>query len=91
MIDQLTMASTVRWYGHVSQKVDGYVSGMVLDCEVEVQSKKVWLKRTWKKHVEDKIMAVGLSVEDVLSQSKWIICINLIGKFSLLIKVDYLH
>ena len=40
-IEQLTMANSVCWYGHVLRRA--------LDCEVEGQGKKGRLKRTWKK------------------------------------------
>ena len=39
-IDQLTMANSVRWYGHVLRREDGHVLRRALDFEVEGQSKK---------------------------------------------------
>ena len=41
--------------------------------EVEAQRKKWWLKRTWKKQVEEEIVKVGLRREDALCRSKWIV------------------
>ena len=46
-IDQLAMANSVRWYGHVLRRA--------LDFEVEGQRKKGRPKRTWKKRVEEKL------------------------------------
>ena len=45
IIDQLAMASSVRWYGHVP--------GRVLDFEVEGQRRKWRLKRKLEKQVEE--------------------------------------
>ena len=39
-IDQLAMASSVRWYGNVLRREDGHVLGMTLDVEVLGQRKK---------------------------------------------------
>ena len=36
-IDQLAMANSVRWYGHVLKRVDGHVLRRALDFEVEGQ------------------------------------------------------
>ena len=43
-IDQLAMANSVRWYGHVFRRA--------LDFTIECKRKKGRLKRTWKKVVE---------------------------------------
>ena len=45
VMDQLAMADSVRWYGHVLRREDGHVLRRALDCEVEV---KVKPKRSWK-------------------------------------------
>ena len=37
------------------------------------------LMRPWKKQVEEEIMKVGLSREDVLCHSKWNVGIDMIG------------
>ena len=41
-MDQLVMANSVHWYGHVLRREDGHVLRMALDFELET-------KRTWKK------------------------------------------
>ena len=48
VIDQLTKANSVRWYGHVLRREDGHVFGRVLDFEVEGQRRKGRTKRTCK-------------------------------------------
>ena len=45
-IDQLAMANSVRWYGHVLRREDGHIMRKALDFEVESQRKKGRLKRT---------------------------------------------
>ena len=52
---------------------------MALDFEVEGQRKRGWLKRTWKKHVEEESVKVGLRRKDALCLSKWIVSINKIA------------
>ena len=52
-VEHLVMASSVHWYGHVLRSDDSYVLRRALDVEVEGQRKKVRLKRTWKKQVEE--------------------------------------
>ena len=47
-IDQLAMANSVRWYGHVLRE-DGHVLRRALDFEVGGQRKKGRPKWTWKK------------------------------------------
>ena len=39
-IDQLAMANSVCWYGHVLSRVDGHILRRVLDFEVEGQMRK---------------------------------------------------
>ena len=65
-IDQLAMANSVRWYGHVLTREDVLVVRRALDFEVEGQRKKLRLKRTWKKQVEEGSVKVGLRREDEL-------------------------
>ena len=36
-MDQLTMANSVHWYGHLLRREDGHVLRRVLDFEVEGQ------------------------------------------------------
>ena len=45
-VDQLTITTSVHWYGHVRE--DGHVWRIALSFEVEGQRKKERLKRTWK-------------------------------------------
>ena len=45
-IDQLAMANSVRWYGHVLRREDGNVLRRALDFEVEGQLVNGRLKRT---------------------------------------------
>ena len=45
-IDQLAMANSVRWHGHVLRREDGHVLRRALDFEVEGQRKKGRPKRT---------------------------------------------
>ena len=45
-IDQLAMANSVQWYGHVPMREDGHVLRRALDFEAEVQRKKGRPKRT---------------------------------------------
>ena len=59
-IDQLAMANSVHWYGHVLRREDGHVLRRTLDFEVVDQRKKGRPKRTWKKQVEGESMKVGL-------------------------------
>ena len=47
-IDQLSMASSVHWYGHVLRRDDGHILRRALDFEIEGQRKKGRLKRTWE-------------------------------------------
>ena len=39
-VDQLAMANSVRWYGHVLKREDGHVLRRALDFEVEGQRKE---------------------------------------------------
>ena len=48
-IDHLSMASSVRWYGHVLRRWDGHVLRGEFDFEVEDQWKKWRPMRTWKR------------------------------------------
>ena len=50
-------------------------AGMVMSSEGHFefggQGKKWKLKRTWKKHVEEESVKVGLRMEDALCRSVW--------------------
>ena len=76
-VDQLTMAKSVHWYGHMLRTEDGHVLGRTLYFEVERQSKKGRRKRTWKKQVEEGSVMVGLRRKDALYRSKWSVGVNL--------------
>ena len=56
--DQLAMASSVRWYGHVLRREDCHVLRSALDFEVESKNRRP--KRTWKKRVKDESVKVGM-------------------------------
>ena len=64
-IDQMSMANSVRWYGHVLRKEDGNALRKALYFEVEGQRKKGRRKRTWKKQVKEESVKVGLRRGDV--------------------------
>ena len=59
-IDQLAMANSVCWYGHVLMREDGDVLRRALDFEVNGHRKKGRLKRTRKKQVKEESLKVGL-------------------------------
>ena len=65
-IDQLAMASSVRWYGHVLRREVGHVLRRALDFEVEGERKKRRPMRTWMEQVEEESTRVVLSWEDTL-------------------------
>ena len=75
----MAIANSVRWYGHVLRREDGHILRNSLDFEVEVHKKSGRLNGTWNKQVEEESMDVGLSREDALFQSKWIVGVNLIA------------
>ena len=52
---------------------DGHSFRRQLELEIEGQKKKGRPKRTWKQQVEEESLKVGLSWEDALCRSKWII------------------
>ena len=58
-IDQLAMANSVPWYGHVLRREDGHIFRRALDFEVEGQRMKGRLKKTWKKQAEEESVKVG--------------------------------
>ena len=65
-IDQLAMANSVHWHSHVLRREDGQVLRRTLNLKVEGQRKKWWMKRTWKRLVEEESAKVGLRREDTL-------------------------
>ena len=70
-IDPLTIANSVRWYGHVLRRA--------LDVEVEGQRKEGRPKRTWKRLDEEESVKTGLRREDVLCPSTWSVGVNKIA------------
>ena len=58
--DQLAMANSVRWYGHVLRREDVHALRRELDFEVEGQGMKGGLKRMWKRWIEEESVRVGL-------------------------------
>ena len=58
-MNELAMANSVRWYGHVLRREDGHVLRS-LDVDVECQWKRGRLKRRWKRQVEEESAKVGL-------------------------------
>ena len=50
-IDQLDMANSVHWYGHVLRREDGHVLRRVFDFEVEGERKNRRSMTTWKEQV----------------------------------------
>ena len=66
-IDQLAMASSVRWHGHVLRREDGHVMVRAIYFEIEDQRKKGRWKRTWKKQVKKESMNVGLRKKESMN------------------------
>ena len=62
--DQLAMANSVRWYGHVLRREDGHILRKALYFEVKGQWKKGMPKRTWERQVEEESGKVGLRRKD---------------------------
>ena len=62
-VDQLAMATSVRWYGHVMRREDGRVFRRASDQEVECLGKKGRLKRMWKKQVKEESVKGGLPIK----------------------------
>ena len=54
-IDQLSLASSVRWYGHVMRREDSHVLIRSLDLKIEAQMKKGRPKRTGKNRLRMKV------------------------------------
>ena len=70
-MDQLAMAISVHWYGHVLRREDAHVLRRALDFEVEGERKKGWPERTRKRMVDKESMKDGLRRKDALCHSKW--------------------
>ena len=59
--------------GHVLRSEDCHVLKRTLQFQFEHQRRKGRLKMAWKNQVGEKSMKVGLSREDALCPSKWIV------------------
>ena len=70
-VEQLALANSVRWFGHILRREDGHVLGRALDFEVEGCRRRGRPKRTWKKQVEEEVRRVGLKREDAFSRVRW--------------------
>ena len=71
-IDQLAMANSVHWYGHVLRRDDGHV--LRRDVDVECHGKNERPKR--KRQVEEESMQDGFIKKDALCQSKWSVVVD---------------
>ena len=100
-MDQLAMANSVHWYGHVLRREDGHVLRRALDFEVEGYWKNLSPKRTWKKKDMEKkkkilflirlLQSLGETCHPRLLGYYWIesICISLrMTHISMLQSVD---
>ena len=77
--DRVAMASSVHCYGHVLRREDGLILRGALDCQVECLRKNGRPRRTRKMQVDRGSITIGLNREDALSQSKWIVVVDLIA------------
>ena len=59
-MDQLAIANSVLWLGHVLRREDGHILRTVLDFKAESQRKKGRPKRKCKKQVEEESVKDGL-------------------------------
>ena len=86
-IDQLVLANSAHWDGHVLRREHchvlrrehGHVLIRALDFEVAGQRKKERLKRTWKRQVEEESVKDGLRRKDELCRLKWSVGVNQIA------------
>ena len=78
-IDQLAMANSVRWYGHVLRRMNGHILRRALYFEVKGQRRKGRPRRTWKRQVEEEGVEVGLRREDALCRSRWSVSVSKIA------------
>ena len=78
-IDQLAMANSFFWYGHVLRREDVYFLRRELDFAIEGQRKKGRPRRIWKMQVEEESIKVGLRRKDALCRSKWSVGVSKIA------------
>ena len=65
-IDQLAMANSVDWYGHVLRKEDSHVLRRALHLEDEGKSKKERSKKTWKSQAKEERVKLDQNKKGVL-------------------------
>ena len=73
-IDQLAMANSVHWYGHVLRREDDHIVRRALGLKVEGQKKKRRLKKTRKKQDEEDSEKAEMRRGDTVCRSKWCLC-----------------
>ena len=78
-IDQLAMANSDQWYGHVLRREEGHVLRRALDYEIEDQRKKGRPKMTWQRQVEQESMNVSLRRKEALCRSNWSVALTIIA------------
>ena len=90
-IDQLAMASSVPWYGHVLRSEDGEILWSALDFDIKGQGKKGRPKRMWYQQVEEECVKVfwegkmlfadecGVGVNQISVGLRWIWPPSLVG------------
>ena len=70
-MDQLVIANSVRWYGHVLRKDENNFLRRASDLKVKWTRKRGRPKNTWLKTVVEQSRKVGLNVGDANSHSRW--------------------
>ena len=65
-IDELAMANSVCWYGHVLRREDHHVLRRALDFKVESQRKIGRPRKTRKRQEDEGSVKIGLRREDAL-------------------------
>ena len=71
-IDQLVIANSVRWYGHLLRGEDGHFLRRALDFEVEGQRRKGRPKRTWKRLVSMALCSKKAFFVSQILMIKWL-------------------
>ena len=78
-MDQVYMARSIQWHGHVLKREHGHGTRRAFNFEVEGQRKKGRPKRTWKKQVEEESMNAGLRRKYAHCHSKRNVDVNKIA------------
>ena len=68
----IEVRSSVLQHRYVLRE-DGHVLGKSLEFEAEGEGKKGRQKRTWKRWVGEESIKAGLSRENVLWRSRWVV------------------